>query len=460
MTYAYVLVSQVNGVDTVIPKIYSLDEIEAMEESLGSWPDGTTAVEISCGDGSAAGYEDVILEQVMESAGTSCLLHMEAEDIFLEQYQSESEYIKHPGEGRLPVLRRTADLAVVQNQDKTKLVCVGEAYKLLVQTELIPLPFKAAKEFVRRQHRHNAPPQGHKFSIGLREKGKERLLGVAIASTPKARHRNDGFTLEINRVCTDTMYADICSKLYAAAVRTGKAMGYRCFITYTLPEESGSSVKAAGFEFTGRTKASAESSVFQYKLVSLRQEKDVTNIVDFLKRYDAYIAGMDEFCQADCPVRLNECLGAEYYSDFMEDVYKRLDEAIDLYEECIDAEGAVAMRERSSEKYYILKRFQEQFDRFYESIDVHRISDADVRILEEMDAKLAAGSLLPHIFAWAKDRNVRRAVDSGTFDEMFSEFCGDLIASKGDIQECKTGGPPPLPSCFTLYPLALDSIKN
>lgn len=42
-----------------------------------------------------------------------------------------------------------------------------------------------------------------------------------------------------------------CSKLYGAAVKAGRAMGYTRFITYTLPEEGGSSVKAAGFHLDG-----------------------------------------------------------------------------------------------------------------------------------------------------------------------------------------------------------------
>ena len=37
----------------------------------------------------------------------------------------------------------------------------------------------------------------------------------------------DGETLEINRCCTDPRYADVCSCLYARAIRIGREMGYR-----------------------------------------------------------------------------------------------------------------------------------------------------------------------------------------------------------------------------------------
>ena len=45
-----------------------------------------------------------------------------------------------------------------------------------------------------------------------------------------------------------------CSKLYAAAWRTARAMGYLRAITYTLQEEPGTSVKAAGWKCVGKTR--------------------------------------------------------------------------------------------------------------------------------------------------------------------------------------------------------------
>lgn len=63
----------------------------------------------------------------------------------------------------------------------------------------------------------------------------------------------DGKTLEINRVCAEYRYANACSKLYAQIVRTGRNLGYKRFVTYTLPDESGASLKAAGFRFDSTT---------------------------------------------------------------------------------------------------------------------------------------------------------------------------------------------------------------
>jgi hypothetical protein len=66
---------------------------------------------------------------------------------------------------------------------------------------LVPVTFRQACDFVALNHRHNKPPRGHKFSIGLVEGS--ALVGVAMAGRPAARHFDDGFTLEVNRTCTD-----------------------------------------------------------------------------------------------------------------------------------------------------------------------------------------------------------------------------------------------------------------
>lgn len=111
--------------------------------------------------------------------------------------------------------------------------------------KIIPVTFKSACAFVTAFHRHNKPPVGHKFSIGL-QSDDERLIGVAMAGRPVARHFDDGLTLEVNRTCTDgTLNAN--SMLYGAVWRAAKAMGYMRCITYTQQDESGSSLRAAGW---------------------------------------------------------------------------------------------------------------------------------------------------------------------------------------------------------------------
>ena len=114
---------------------------------------------------------------------------------------------------------------------------------------LTPINLKTANAFVQQYHRHHKPTRGHKFSIGVSNNGV--LVGVAICGRPVARRLDDGYTLEVNRLCTDGT-PNACSILYAAAYRAARAMGYNKVITYILDTENGSSLKAAGYTCEGR----------------------------------------------------------------------------------------------------------------------------------------------------------------------------------------------------------------
>jgi hypothetical protein len=102
--------------------------------------------------------------------------------------------------------------------------------------QLCPVTFKQACEFVSRFHRHHKPPIGHKFSIGVQADG--QLVGVAMVGRPVAKTHDDGWTLEVNRTCTDG-HRNANSMLYGAAWRAAKALGYTRLITYTHDSTSG-----------------------------------------------------------------------------------------------------------------------------------------------------------------------------------------------------------------------------
>lgn len=80
---------------------------------------------------------------------------------------------------------------------------------------LTPINLKTANAFVQQYHRHHKPTRGHKFSIGVSENG--ALVGVAICGRPVARRLDDGYTLEVNRLCTDGT-PNACSILYGGFV--------------------------------------------------------------------------------------------------------------------------------------------------------------------------------------------------------------------------------------------------
>lgn len=115
--------------------------------------------------------------------------------------------------------------------------------------EICPMTLKEANAYVEQHHRHHGPVVGHKFSIGCSDG--EKIVGVAIVGRPVSRYLDDGWTLEVNRCCTDGT-RNACSILYAAAWRAARAMGYHKLITYILDTEPGTSLKAAGWKCIGK----------------------------------------------------------------------------------------------------------------------------------------------------------------------------------------------------------------
>ncbi|HYE70316.1 MAG TPA: XF1762 family protein [Aquabacterium sp.] len=114
---------------------------------------------------------------------------------------------------------------------------------------ITPCSRDEANEFVRRFHRHHGRVPGAKFSVAVSDEAGS-VRGVAMVGRPVARALDDGWTLEVIRCCTDGC-ANACSALYGAAWRVSREMGYRRLITYTLPEEGGASLRAAGWRCIG-----------------------------------------------------------------------------------------------------------------------------------------------------------------------------------------------------------------
>lgn len=117
---------------------------------------------------------------------------------------------------------------------------------------VVPLPLDQANAYVAEHHRHSNPTVGHKFSLAAALG--EEIVGVAIVGRPVARPLDDGWTLEVLRVCS-AGERNVCSFLYGACWRAARALGYRKLVTYTLKTESGSSLKAAGWRIVGEVTA-------------------------------------------------------------------------------------------------------------------------------------------------------------------------------------------------------------
>jgi len=123
---------------------------------------------------------------------------------------------------------------------------------------LQPITYGEAVAFVKAHHRHHGEPNRrcHVFSVAVNDG--ESIRGIATCGRPVARHRVDGWTLEVSRCCTDGA-KNASSMLYATCWRAARALGYRRLITYTLATESGTSLRAAGYRVIGKTRGDSWS---------------------------------------------------------------------------------------------------------------------------------------------------------------------------------------------------------
>lgn len=114
--------------------------------------------------------------------------------------------------------------------------------------QLMPIDQATAQAFVRQYHRHHDAPRGDLWrhsivdSVGV-------VQGVCIVGRPVARALDDGLTVEATRVCVRDDVPNGCSMLLGAARQQAIIQGYRRGLTTILDVESGSSLKASGWEF-------------------------------------------------------------------------------------------------------------------------------------------------------------------------------------------------------------------
>lgn len=113
--------------------------------------------------------------------------------------------------------------------------------------KLVPISIREANRYVLHHHRHHRPVQGALFALAAEKDG--QLVGVAIIGRPVGRGLQDGRTVEVTRVATDGT-RNACSFLYSRARRAAAALGYERVVTYNRQDESGASLRAAGFEQT------------------------------------------------------------------------------------------------------------------------------------------------------------------------------------------------------------------
>lgn len=120
-------------------------------------------------------------------------------------------------------------------------------------TEVVPVTWTESKRLVAAWHRHLPDLAGCRFSSALAIDGE--VVAVATAGTP-SRLWNKLRKIVISRVAVREGVAvreNACSRLYGSLCGAAKHLGYLEAWSYTLPEEPGTSLRAAGFEDMGLT---------------------------------------------------------------------------------------------------------------------------------------------------------------------------------------------------------------
>jgi hypothetical protein len=134
-----------------------------------------------------------------------------------------------------------------------------------LRPRIAPCSVKRAIALVKEHHRHLEDVQGGLFAVRIVVGTVD--AGVAIAGNPPRTWQGKGVVVitrcaldesrpplpHVNRHSEEHRADGAVAMAYGALCRAAKALGYREAWTYTLPEEPGTSLRAAGFEDMGMT---------------------------------------------------------------------------------------------------------------------------------------------------------------------------------------------------------------
>jgi hypothetical protein len=124
-----------------------------------------------------------------------------------------------------------------------------------MKLRVVPCSLRKANDFVEVYHRHNlrTARDGGKFAVGVADG--PLVVGVAIVGNPLSATLMDGLTAEVLRACVLPGAPRNCNSfLYGACRRIWFEMGGRRIVTYTLTEESGASLRGAGWALAATVK--------------------------------------------------------------------------------------------------------------------------------------------------------------------------------------------------------------
>jgi hypothetical protein len=114
---------------------------------------------------------------------------------------------------------------------------------------VVPCTAKQAQAWVAKLHRHLPRVGMSRFAAAVADETGWRGVGI-VGNGPRVWEGTRRAV--ITRIATDGA-PNACSMLYGALCRAARALGYVEVWTYTLPEEPGTSLRAAGFVEMGTT---------------------------------------------------------------------------------------------------------------------------------------------------------------------------------------------------------------
>lgn len=124
-----------------------------------------------------------------------------------------------------------------------------------MKLRVVPCSLRKANDFVECFHRHNlrTSRDGGKFAVAVA--AESSIVGVAIVGNPLSATLMDGFTAEVLAGLRPPDAPRNCnSLLYGACRRIWFEMGGVKIVTYTLTEESGASLRGAGWTLAAEIK--------------------------------------------------------------------------------------------------------------------------------------------------------------------------------------------------------------
>ena len=128
-----------------------------------------------------------------------------------------------------------------------------------------PLSLAQANTLVDDLHRHHEPLSYHIVSIGAERRATAVLVGAAILHRPCSTVQDDRVTIEVARLVTDGT-ENACSFLLGACARLAWSLGYLRIQTYTMAEESGASLRGAGWRMERLTPGNTWNTPARFRI--------------------------------------------------------------------------------------------------------------------------------------------------------------------------------------------------